>query len=160
MLGLRFRLGGLAGRILLRRRIAVRHVRCVRHNLARVDLNDALVKMLHQAVLMGHHQHRGAPAVDFAEQVHNLKAQGRVNVARGLVRDDELRIVDQCPGQTHPLTLTARELRGVVLGLVLQAHQTEDIGNPLADGPGLAPTTRMAKATLSYTVMWSISRKS
>ena len=83
---------------------------------------------------MGDHEHRGAPAVDFAEQVHNLKGQGRVDVARGLVGDNHGGVVHQSTGQAHTLALAAGKLGGVMLGLVLQAHQAEDVGYPLADG--------------------------
>ena len=99
-------------------------------------MDDALVEVLDQGVLVGDHEHRGAPAVDFAEQVHNLKGQGRVDVARGLVGDNHGGVVHQGTGQAHTLALAAGKLGGVMLGLVLQAHQAEDVGYPLADGTG------------------------
>ncbi len=83
---------------------------------------------------MGHHQHRGAPAVDFIEKVNYLKGQRRVNVARGLVGDYHLRVVHKGPRKAHPLALAAGKLGGVVLGLVLKAHKAEHIGDSLAYG--------------------------
>ena len=95
--------------------------------------------MLDQGVLVGDHKHRGAPAVDLAEQVHNLEGQGRVDIAGGLVGHDHAGVVHQGPGQADPLLLAAGEFGGVVLGLVLQSHQAEDVGHPFFDGPGRSP---------------------
>ena len=94
------------------------------------------MEVLDQSVLVGDHEHRGAPAVDLAEQVHNLEGQGGVDIPGGLVRHDHAGVVHQGPGQTHPLLLAAGELGGIVLRLVLQPHQAEDVRHPGLDGPG------------------------
>ena len=48
------------------------------------------------------------PRVQFGEDPHDLLARGRVEVARGLVGQDERRLVYQGPGHGHALPLAAR----------------------------------------------------
>ena len=88
---------------------------------------------------MGHHQHRGAPAVYLVQKVHYLKGQSRVDVSGGLVGDYHLRVIHKGAGQSHPLALAAGELCRIMLRLMLQAHEAQHIGHPLAYGLARGP---------------------
>ena len=60
-------------------------------------------------------EHDGASEfVEFTEQLQNFGAIGRVEVAGGLVGEDEGGIVDLCAGDGHALALPAAELGGSV----------------------------------------------
>ena len=87
---------------------------------------------------MGHHQHGGAQGVDPLQQAHDLQGPGGVQIPRGLVGDDGAGVVQQGPGDGHPLLLAAGELRGQAAALVGQAHQVQAVGDALFDllGPG------------------------
>ena len=70
-------------------------------------------------------------------------------------------LVDQRPGDDHPLLLAAGELEGQALGLVLQAHQLEHPVRALAATRRAGtPSTSRASATLSSTVRCGSSLKS
>src|SRR5262245_19335210 len=51
-----------------------------------------------------------ALAVELREQLHDLLGLARVQVPRGLVREDDLRARHDGPGHRHELLLAAREL--------------------------------------------------
>ena len=51
-------------------------------------------------------------AVELAEELHDLVAGLRVEVAGGLVGQDQLRVVDQRAGDGHALLLAAGQLVG------------------------------------------------
>ena len=53
-------------------------------------------------------------AVQLPEQIKDHKRSDRVQVAYGLIRQDDVRIVDQCPADGHPLHLPAGELSRAV----------------------------------------------
>ena len=101
-----------------------------------VDHNDPLVKMIHQALFMGHHHHGGAQRVDALQQSHDLQRAGRVQVAGGLVGHDGAGIVYQRPGNGHPLLLAAGQLIGEPASLAVQPHQAQHIGDAGLDLPG------------------------
>ena len=84
-------------------------------------------------MLVGDHQHRDARLADFFQQLHHLQAQLGVDVAGGLVCDDQLGRVDQRPGHRHPLLFAARQIVGVAVGLVPQVDQLQHIGHTLVD---------------------------
>ena len=64
-------------------------------------------------------------AVQPLEQGQDLLAGGAVEVARGLVGQEDARLVHQRAGDGHPLPLAARELVGPVLHPVAQPHPAE-----------------------------------
>ena len=57
-----------------------------------------------------------------AEELHNLFAALGVQIAGGLIGQDQLRLDDQRPGDCRPLHLAARKLRRPVFDPVAQAH--------------------------------------
>ncbi|MNT98030.1 hypothetical protein D3C72_2405150 [compost metagenome] len=63
---------------------------------------------LGQLQIMGHHQERGALAhVQFTEQIKDAVGSAFIQVAGGLIRQYQRRIIDQCAGNRHALTFTA-----------------------------------------------------
>ena len=63
-------------------------------------------------------------------------ADGRVEVAGGLVGQDQVRVGDQGPGHRHPLLLATGELAGTVVDPVGQAHPVQgDRARSCALGP-------------------------
>ena len=77
------------------------------HNLAAVNLNDALVEVLDKGVLVRDHQHGGAALVDGAEQIYDLVGKCRVDVAGRLVRDDHGGVIDKGARKAHTLAFAA-----------------------------------------------------
>ena len=51
----------------------------------------------------------------------------RVQIARGLVGQHDLGIVDQCAGDADALLLAAGKLRGQVVGAVFQSHALQGV---------------------------------
>ena len=47
------------------------------------------------------------------QQVHHLGLNGYIQGGNGLVADDQLRLEHQCPGNAHPLALSAGKLMGI-----------------------------------------------
>ena len=104
-----------------------------------VDHNDPLVKMIHQALFVGHHHHGGAQGVDALQQGHDLQGAGGVQVAGGLVGHDGAGIVHQGPGDGHSLLLAAGQLIREPAALAVQPHQAQHIGDAAFDLPGGGP---------------------
>jgi hypothetical protein len=86
---------------------------------------------------VGGHHHGGARAVDPIEQPHDPLAGGRVQVAGGLVGQQQQRSVDEGPGHGHPLLLPPGQLPGEVVALLRQPDQVQHLGHlRLDDVPG------------------------
>ena len=79
---------------------------------------------------MGHHQDGGAVAVDPVEELQDLGAGGRVELAGGLVGQEERRPVGQGPGDGDPLHFAAGELGGPVPFPVSQPDVSEQLSSP------------------------------
>ncbi len=58
----------------------------------------------------------------FAEQAQHQFFVYRVEITRGLIRQNDFRIIDERPGNADALLLAARELRRQVIGPVTQTH--------------------------------------
>ena len=78
----------------------------------------------------------GTQLVDALQQHHDLQGSLGVQVPRGLVGDDHAGVVDQSPGDGHPLLLAAGELPRILVRLLLQPHQLQHIGDAPAHLPG------------------------
>ena len=90
---------------------------------------------------MGHHDDRLAElAHRLAQERQHLGARARVEVAGGLVGEDDLRLAGERPGRRHPLLLAARQLVRPVLQAGPQADRVDDVVDPrlveLAAGEG------------------------
>src|SRR4030043_1041462 len=67
--------------------------------------------------LVGDHDHGHALLfVEGLEDIHDLRARPAVEVAGGLVGQDQGWVVEEGPGDGHPLLLSARELGCFVMG--------------------------------------------
>ena len=82
---------------------------------------------------MRHHQNSGPTAIDFAEQIDNLKRERRINVPRWLVRNDELGIVHKGPCKADTLLFAAREFIGTAFLLLLQVLQAQYVRDSFFD---------------------------
>ena len=71
-------------------------------------------------------------ALEPAEDPVDLVAGLRVELAGRLVGQDEDRVLDQGPGDRHPLLLAARQLVGPVVEPVAQADLRQQLGRPRA----------------------------
>jgi hypothetical protein len=77
------------------------------------------------------HDQRLAVVLDrLAEQRKDLAACPRVEVAGRLVREDDRRVGDQCPGDGDALLLTTGELGGPVLPPVGEADTAHQLVHP------------------------------
>ena len=107
------------------------------------------------------HDDGGAGAVDPVEQLHDADAGLRVEVAGGLVGDQQHRPVDERAGDRDALLLTAGELAGQAVLLAVQADELEHLGHDRARSRARdLPMTSSANATFSATVLFGSSRKS
>ena len=78
-------------------------------------------------------QHDGhALAVELLEQRHDLQAGARVEVAGGLVGEDQRGRVDQRARDRHALLLAAGELRRLVVGALGEARRCASISSARA----------------------------
>ena len=66
-------------------------------------------------IFMGDHDDGFALVVELAQEPHDLVARVRVEIAGRLVRQNDMRIVDQGTGDGHALLLAAGKLRGPVI---------------------------------------------
>jgi hypothetical protein len=105
---------------------------------------DEAVHQAHGAVgvgghvgLVGDHHHGDAlVAVEGGQQVHDLAAAGGVEVAGGLVGEEQRGPGDQRPGDRHPLLLAAGELGRAVVLPAGEAHRGQRGAGRMAGGGG------------------------
>ena len=65
--------------------------------------------------VVGHHQHGAALAVELIDHAHHDGLVHLVEVAGRLIRQDQLRLIDQGARNADPLLLSSRKLRGQVM---------------------------------------------
>ena len=75
-----------------------------------------------EADLVGHHHHGHAVPGQVLHHVEDIADQFRVERGRGLIKQHELRVHGQGPGNRHTLLLAAGELGRVVVGPVGEPH--------------------------------------
>ena len=80
---------------------------------------------------MSDHDNQLVPG-DLLEDIHDLNRGLAVQGAGGLVGQQDIRVVDQGPGDSHPLHLAAGELVGPLFHLVLQSHLLQGLFRPSA----------------------------
>ena len=102
-------------------------------------IDDAGELVEHQDVV-GRHHNGGARLGDLLQQSDDVGGGLRVEVAGGLVGDDDLRGVQQRAGNGDALLLASRELRRHLVALVEHAHVGEHFVDALVDGLFVAPT--------------------
>ena len=84
---------------------------------ALLERDDALAERGHDLGVVGGHHDRHAELVDPQQELEDLPADQRVEVAGRFVGDDQARVVDEGPGDGRALLLAARQLRGDLLRL-------------------------------------------
>ena len=92
---------------------------------AAVEQVDGAVGVARVARVVGDHADGGAGAVQLAQQVHDRLAVVRVEVAGGLVGEQDRGIADERARHRDALLLAARELAGQVLRAVRHADALE-----------------------------------
>ena len=93
--------------------------------------------------------------VDLAEEVHDLERQVGIEVAGGLVGQDDGRIVDERPRDRDALLLAARQLHRKRVHAVLQADPLEHLERPaLLLRHGHAEDARHERDVLEHGLAW------
>src|SRR5450756_1753185 len=111
----------------------------VAHEASGLELQDAPAHAVDHVAVVGGDQHGGAGAVDADQELHDAHGRLGVDVARGLVGEEQRRVVDESARHADTLLLAAGDLVRVAVGLFGEAHQAEDLGDLAADGtPRLA----------------------
>jgi len=106
---------------------------CQLHQLAQIHDADAVGYVLHDAQVVGDEQIGKAHLIlQILEHVDDLRLNGHVQRGYGLVADDELGVDSKGAGNSHALTLAARKLMGVAVGVLgVQAYKTEKLNYPV-----------------------------
>src|SRR5262245_55025928 len=96
--------------------------------------NDSIGQEGRLLEIVGHEEHGLGSRLPDPHQleVHVLPGL-RVEGAEGLVHEEHGRIVDERPGDGHPLLHPARELVGILLFESLELDETEEVSNPRLD---------------------------
>src|SRR5438477_141448 len=97
----------------------------VSDNLAAFDRHHPASHDIDDLPVVGRHQDCGAARVDLQQQLDDLPRGGRVEVSRGLVREKNPWVVNEGPGDRHPLLLAARKLVGVFALFPFETHDAE-----------------------------------
>jgi hypothetical protein len=102
-----------------------------------VGQEDDPVRVGGAARVVGHHHDRLAELADrLPQEVQDVGRGVRVEVAGGLVGEDQIGLVDQRPGAGNPLLLTAGELGRAVRETVRDAQLPDQVAEPVAVDPG------------------------
>ena len=94
-------------------------------------------EMADDAEVVGDEQHgHAAPLLHILEEREDLRLHGDVERRRGLVGDQQVRLVGDGHGDHHALALAARELVGIVVEARLGIGQADDVEQPQRLGAG------------------------
>ena len=88
---------------------------------------DDTILQVHQLRVVGDHDHQPV-LCHLLEQLHDLDAGFAVQRAGGLVRQQDIRVVDQRTGNGNALHLAAGHLAGVLVQLIAQPHLLQRLG--------------------------------
>ena len=95
-----------------------------------LDPDDPVGIFLRQLRIVGDHDHQ--PVLGYLlQKIHDLHTGVRIQGAGGLVRQQNIRIIHQSPGNSHALHLATGHLVGALMELVAQAHILQGFGCPL-----------------------------
>ena len=107
--------------------------------MAALEGDHATVHAIDHLAVVRSDDHGGTGAVNALEQLHDAQRNRRVEVARGLVANQQRRAVDHSAGNGHALLLATGKLIGQRAHLVGQTDQTQHLGHLAAnDALGLA----------------------
>lgn len=93
----------------------------VRNDIPVLQLYNPVGVLPGQLRVMGHHDYQVILRHLF-EDIHNLNAGHAVQRPRRFIRQKNIRIVHQRPGDGHPLHLSPGKLAGLLMKLVSQTH--------------------------------------
>ena len=125
----------------------------VTHDLAVVQFDHALAHRVDDLFVMRGHDDGGAGAVDGVQHFHDAQRSGRVEVAGGLVGQQNLRVIHVGAGDGHTLLLATGELMRIVLFLAGESHGIQHLGTNDLMVDRRVPITSRANATFSHTVL-------
>src|SRR6185503_18661661 len=77
-------------------------------------------------IVSDQHQSGAALAIHLEEELDHVLARGRVEVARGLVGEEQARLAHERPRDGHALLLAAGELPRIMAETLAQAHAPQD----------------------------------
>ena len=97
--------------------------------MALLELDDALAHLVDDGRVVGCHDDRGARAIDALEELHDALGRRRVEIAGGLVRDEDGRLVDEGACDGDALLLATGQLIGHALFLAFEADELEHLGD-------------------------------
>src|SRR6195952_1026956 len=113
--------------------VAVDAARLVADHAAVVELDHSLSHLVDDAGVVGGHQDGRAGPVDPVEQLHDADAGVGIEVAGGLVGDQDLRPVHERARDRHTLLLAAGKLVRHPLALAAEPDELEGLWHDLVD---------------------------
>ena len=116
-----------------RRLLGVAAADLVADDAALVELDHAAAHVVDHLAVVGDDDDRRAGLVDPVEQLHHADRGDRVEVAAGLVGEQQRRVVDEGAGDRDALLLAAGELVGVAVQLGREADQAQRLRHLGAD---------------------------
>ena len=120
---------------------------------ALLEGDDALAERRDDLGVVGRHQDGDAELVDPQQELEDLPADERVEVAGRLVGDDQARVVDERPGDRRPLLLAARQLVGSWRAWAVSPTSASTRSTAGRISRRGVPVTSRANATFSQTLL-------
>src|SRR5215208_1091206 len=105
----------------------------VAHYAALAQLDHAPAHLVDHLLVVGRHDHGGPGAVDPVDQLHDPDRGLGIEVAGGLVGQQQWRVVDERARDRHALLLAAGQLVRQVVKLGGEADHAQDVGHLAAD---------------------------
>ena len=87
--------------------------------------------MLRDGLIVGHHDDGSSLAVKAVEDGEDLQPAPAIQIPGGFIRQEYLRIVDECSGDGDPLLLSAGQFVRSIVDSVLKAHRRKGRFRPL-----------------------------
>ena len=96
-----------------------------------IHAGDPVAEVKDAVIVGDDHNSAVGPDGRLAEQIHHRQSGLMVKCGRGLVANQEPRVVHQCSGNGDPLLLTTGELAGQALGPLAHPQRFEDKSSAL-----------------------------
>ena len=96
---------------------------------------DDAIGAVGDASIVGDHHDGQTPEVLFRQQIEDLGSGMLVEVAGRFVGEKDLRIVDEGPGDGHPLAFAAGKLAGAVVQPVSEAERLQQLDGASPERP-------------------------
>ena len=98
-----------------------------------LDGNDAALEPVNDLDIVGGQQHGGAIFINLLEQADNVPAVLGVEVASGLISNENLGLTHDGTGNRHPLAFTTTELVRELLLFTPEADEVDHLGHCVLD---------------------------